>query len=399
MNASVMIGAVAAALVASLAGFATFSAMLPTFFDLWHLTGSEAGWVNGLYYGGYMAAVPVLVSLTDRIDARRIFMIGAVIATAGALGFAWHAEGFWSASFWRFVSGVGLAGTYMTGLRALTDRLPEASRTRAVAFYTASFSIGTGASFWLTGSFEAMGGWQVGALAAAAGPPLAFLIMAFCLKPRPAPPRRPLRQVLDARPVLSNRPAMSFILAYAAHCFELMSYRAWLVAYLAFAASLAAAPGWLDVTALATFVVMLGLPASILGNELARKYGRRRVAIGIMLGSALLAPVFGFAAGLPFLLVATIATIYGIFVTGESATLTAGAVVAARKGEQGVTMAMHSFIGFGFAMIGPLISGVMLDLGGGKQSTLGWGLCFATLALGVALGPLVLWLLGRRADD
>ena len=42
---------------------------------------------------------------------------------------------------------------------------------------------------------------------------------------------------------------------------------------------------------------------------------------------------------------------------------------------------------------GPLVFGVVLDLGGGDGTLLGWGLAFASSGLAVALGPLaLLWL-------
>ena len=43
-------------------------ALLPPMIELWGLTNSEAGWITGVFYLAYMLAVPVLVTLTDRID-------------------------------------------------------------------------------------------------------------------------------------------------------------------------------------------------------------------------------------------------------------------------------------------------------------------------------------------
>ncbi|HSR71916.1 MAG TPA: hypothetical protein VLL72_05995, partial [Kiloniellales bacterium] len=59
--------------IASMLGFGSFPALQPIFFAEWRLTNTEAGWINGIYFGAYMAAVPVLVALTDRIDPRRIY--------------------------------------------------------------------------------------------------------------------------------------------------------------------------------------------------------------------------------------------------------------------------------------------------------------------------------------
>jgi MFS family permease len=99
-----------------------FAALAPTFIAAWAMTNTEAGWISGISGLGYMASVPVLMSLTDRLDARRVFLAGAALSTIAHLGFALTAEGFWSALLWRGIGGIGLAGTYMPGLRILTDR-------------------------------------------------------------------------------------------------------------------------------------------------------------------------------------------------------------------------------------------------------------------------------------
>ena len=61
--------------ILAMIGFASFPALLPTFISEWHLSNAEAGWISGLYFAGYMGAVPVLVGITDRIDPRTIFAI------------------------------------------------------------------------------------------------------------------------------------------------------------------------------------------------------------------------------------------------------------------------------------------------------------------------------------
>ena len=90
--------------------------------------------------------------------------------------------------------------------------------------------------------------------------------------------------------------------------------------------------------------------------------------------------------------------VYGVSVTADSASITAGAVAAAPKGHRGATMAVHSLIGFAGATAGPIVFGAVLDLGGGIESATAWALAFASSGLAVACGPLALWYLvaGRR---
>ncbi len=389
-----------AAHVFSMLGFASFAALLPTFFAEWGLSNTQAGWINGIYFGAYMIAVPVLVSLTDRIDPRHIYVAGSALTALAAFGFALLAEGFWGGFWVRALAGVGLAGTYMTGLKALTDHIHEGIRARSIAFYTATFSIGSALSFLLTGEIAADLGWRWAVGVVGLGPLVSLGIVLWLAPPsQPHHLARGEAALLDFRPVLRNRRAFAYILAYSAHNWELFALRSWLVAFLVFAQGqqeTGVLGGAWSATALAALVTVLGLPSSVLCNELAQRIGRRRLVVSIMCASAAIAAVLGFLAPLPFLLLFAVVVIYGITVTGDSASITAGAVANAAPGQRGATMAAHSFIGFAGAFAGPLAFGVVLDVAGGGESLLAWGLAFASSGLVVALGPLVLATLGRR---
>ena len=99
-------------------GIFTFSSMLPFFFNEWNLDSVDAGWISGIYYGAYMVSVVILVSITDWIDAKKIYIGGAFVTFLSCVGFAFFAEGYWTAMLFRTMGGIGLAGTYMPGLKA-----------------------------------------------------------------------------------------------------------------------------------------------------------------------------------------------------------------------------------------------------------------------------------------
>ena len=69
----------------SMTGFAAFTTLLPQLQREWSLSNSEAGAIGGIYYAGYMLAVPVLTSLTDRMDSRRVYLAACLLSTLGAL--------------------------------------------------------------------------------------------------------------------------------------------------------------------------------------------------------------------------------------------------------------------------------------------------------------------------
>jgi MFS family permease len=82
---------------------------------------------------------------------------------------------------------------------------------------------------------------------------------------------------------------------------------------------------------------------------------------------------------------------------GDSAALTAGVVAATDPAQRGATMAAYSFLGFSSAFLAPLVFGVVLDLGGGNQSLVAWGLAFASIGIFGVLAPVARLIYLRRA--
>jgi MFS family permease len=173
--------------------------------------------------------------------------------------------------------------------------------------------------------------------------------------------------------------------------------RGWVVAFLTFCA--AQNPGaWtpLAPATVASVMGLLGVWASVWGNELAIRLGRRRFILGTMLTSAVAAAGIGFSAALPYATAAAFILLYAMLIWSDSSSLTAGSAGSAEAGQRGATLAVHSTLGYAGGFLGPLALGATLDLVGGVSVT-GWGLAFGHVAVAVLLGALVfVWL--RPAD-
>ncbi len=397
-NPVLLVVAACVAEIFSMSGFATFPSLLPTFQEEWVLTNTQAGWINSVYYGGYLLAVLILVSLTDRMDPRRIYLFSMALTVFATGGFSLFAEGFWSALILRTLAGIGLAGTYMPGLKLLSDQIEGSGQSRAVAFYTSSFGVGSSLSYYLSGVASEWMDWHRTFEWAALGPVLAFLMVLILIPASPpAPGARSAGLSLGAfLQVLRNRGAMGYVLAYAVHNWELFALRAWIVAYLVFIEKvrprfrLPFAP-----TTIAALANLMSVPSSVLGNEFSNRFGRRRVVSLAMFGSALMAYGMGSIGGLSGLAITLFVVAYGWSVTGESSSVTAGAVAEAEEGLRGTTMAIHSSIGFVGSFLGPLVFGVVLDVAGGGDALRSWGLAFTVMGLVVATGPLMMLPLTR----
>ena len=388
-----------AAHVLSLAGFSTYPTLLPRLQSEWGMNNSEAGFLSGIFFAGYMAAVPVLTSLTDRLDARRIYLASSAVAALAVVGLGTFAGGFFTAALFQLLSGVGIAGTYMPGLRILTDHSSGTAQVRAVSFYTAIFGMGAGVSIVLAGVVADAWGWRTAFLTAALGPAAAGAMMVLGF-PATRPAHRPLASVLDFRPVLRQREVRPYLFGYGVHCWELFGSRSWLVAFLVFAqtqlpAGQAAAISPVVVAAVAN---LLGPPSSIVGNEIAMRFGRNRTVWIAMLASGAASCSLGWTAMLPWAAIAAAAFAHVMLMMGDSSAMTAAVVTRSDPRIRGATMALHSMLGFGCGFVSPLVFGAVLDLSGGNANPVAWRWAFLSLGILCVIYALRLAAAGKAAS-
>lgn len=381
-----LVAAVCAAQVLAQIGAYTWPALLPVFIDAWNLANWEAGTITGAFYAAYVVAVPVLVTATDRFDPKRIYLLGVALTLLSHLCFAWLAEGFWSAVALRSLAGIGWAGTYMTGLKLLADRVDEHAMSRAVAGHAASVGVAGALSFVFAESVARPFGWQGAFLAAAGCALLAWLTVALAVPARQREAANPQR-LFDFRPVLRNRPAMSYAVAYCVHTWEMGALRGWVVAFLGWVA-LHRGDGhdaWMTPAMAATAMALIGTWASVAGNELSIRIGRARLITIAMCCCAALALLLGPLGTRDYHLAVTLVLAYGALVWLDSSSLTAGAAGSAEPQRRGATLAVHSMLGYLGGLCGPLAVGAILDLAGG-MSDFGWSLAFGHIAVVLAFG-------------
>ena len=370
------------------AGF--WPALLPQMMQLWQLTNSEAGWITAIFFGTYMVSVPVLVTLTDRVDAKRVYLFGVACTVAGHLLFGLFADGFWSAFATRALAGMGWAGTYMTGLKLLADQVDAKMMSRAVTGHAASIGISGAVSFLLGDVLAQHFGWR-SAFALSAGTAfIAWMMVAFVVPWRTAPPRAAGPKgsqpaLFDFRPVVRNTSAFAYSIVYCVHTLEMSALRGWGVAFLAFVASSTGLAGeTLSPALVVTVLALLGTLTSIVGNEASIRFGRRRLVAAAMILSILFAASVGFLGSTNYWLAVVLLIVYGMVVWLDSSSVTAGAAGNAEPARRGATLAVHSMLGYAGGFVGPLVVGWTLDLAGG-MSPIAWGLAFAVVAVLMAL--------------
>lgn len=356
-------------------------ALVPEMIVRWQLTNSEAGWITAAFYGAYMLAVPVLVTLTDRYDAKRVYLGGVAAMVLGHALFGSVADGFWSALIARALTGVGWAGTYMTGLKLLADKVDAKMLSRAAAGHAASIGISGALSYVCADALASAGGWRLAFGVASGSALVALLLIAGAMPPRSHEPQAAAGgpALFDFRPVLKNRSAMAYAIAYGLHTLEMSAVRGWGVAFLAYvAASSGASDSVLSPTVTLSALGLLGTFASLAGNEMAIYFGRRVLISAAMIGSVSLAgllAVFG-VQSYPFAVALLLA--YGVAIWLDSSSLTAGTAGTAEPARRGATLAVHSSLGYMGGFIGPLAIGWVLDLCGGNMDA-AWETAFTVI--------------------
>ncbi len=373
----------------ALLGFACYAVVLTTLQDEWHLSNLQSGLIASAFFFGYMLMVPLATALTDRVDAKKVYLVGGLFATFGLLGMGLFAYNFWTALIFMALNGAGLAGTYMPGLKILSDRIKTGELTRHIAFYTAFFGIGTGFSYLCSGWILSGLGWRYVFGVIALGPFTAFLIVllfipALANEKWHGPIRIRLHDIFPVdkwRLVLQDKTASGFIFGYTAHSMELFASRSWIVAFFGFCAIVSGEPFLLTATSLAGVINFFGVPSSIIGNEIALRIGRQKWIFFVMLSSAVFGVALALSTGQSWWLIIALAVGHTIFIMADSATLTAGLVISAKENIKGAAMGLHSLMGFGGGLLGPAIFGFVLDLTGSRASQISWVWAYAAVVV------------------
>lgn len=373
----------------ALLGFACYAVVLIPLQKQWELSNLQSGLIASAFFFGYMLVVPLATALTDRVDARKVYIVGGFSATLGLLGMGLFSQGFLSGLFFMALNGAGLAGTYMPGLKILSDRIKTGELTRHISFYTAFFGIGVGLSYLCSGWILNWLGWRYVFGVIALGPLVATLLVLMFI---PAldhekwhgPIRLQLGDIFPVgkwRLVLQDKKASGFIFGYMAHAVELFASRSWIVAFFVACQAVSGETLVMSISALAGVINFFGVPSSILGNEIALRVGRQKWIYFVMIASAVMGIALACSTGKSWWLIITLAICHTIFIMADSATLTAGLVITAQENIKGAAMGLHSLMGFGGGLLGPALFGLVLDLSGSRTSQLSWVWAYSSVVV------------------
>ena len=265
------------------------SAVAPALAHVWHLTPAATAWLTISVQLGFVAGalVSAILTLADRLSARRLVAGSAAVAALATLGVA-AAPALGVGIACRLLTGAALAGVYPPGMKIAAGWFKE-SRGWAIGILVGALTLGS-ASPHLVRWAVSPHAWRivlvVAALSALVGGLLVLLVPSDGPHAAPSPPFS-----LTAAPrILQDRAVALANLGYLGHMWELYAMWTWIAVFIA-ASEHARRGGDADVTALAaltTFAVVgSGAIGCWLGGKYADRFGRTLVTSVSMLVSGI----------------------------------------------------------------------------------------------------------------
>jgi len=385
--------------------FINYSAVLPALKQEWGMNNTRAGMIFSVYQLGYIASGVLLSAMTDRINTRLIFVIAAFWSAIANLLFALYANDFTSAMILRSLTGLGMGGTYMPGLKLVAERFEPQERGRAIGVYVGSLVLGASLSLAVTGWLTGICGWRGAFIACSASVCFgAFLSIYLFRGYKPV--------VYSSKPngftaeVLKNRPALLVIGGYGAHMWEMYGMRSWLApfmtsALLGWGVESSRATGY--ASTIAAVMVGIGTFSTAITGSLSDRYGRTMTVTMVMLAGATLSFCFGWLINTNIWLLLGVGVFYGYLIVADSPVFSTGLTELVTPAYLGAAMGLQSLVGYSLGMIAPTAFGWTLDYFRGWEPFPGisgeWGLAFTCLGLGALAGPLCMWFLRRDPDS
>lgn len=250
--------------------------LLPELREQFRVNTQASGWLVSAYALGYALCAMIAGPISDRIDRRRMLLIGmtAFAVLTAACGLAW---GFWSMAIFRFLAGVAAALGTPQVWASIPQLVPGDRVVRTMGRATAGLAVAQLAGIPL-GAFLAASSWRFSffAIGAVAAIVTVLLAVLFPHVERPHTPESPGARGYAA--VLASRPLMLALVAY-------FVFQAGNFAALSFYGSWFSRDFNLDTTGIGIAMVVIGAgnaAGSLLGHRLVTHWGiARSLIIGI----------------------------------------------------------------------------------------------------------------------
>jgi MFS family permease len=366
-----------------------FSAVMPVVEREWGLSSTQSGIIVGFFHIGYVAAVFFYSFLSDRYNPKYSFMYGALIAGLSGILFSVLAQGFWSALLLRFISGVGIAGIYVPGMKIVAQTSSDRARGAALGLFVGSLVVGSGFSLLVSGLFINLVGWKGVIFITSCSAILAASLIYFSRIPENIHIHNQrlsmtlLKRVLTRRNLLVN-------ISYTGHCWELYAMWAWIGPFMVYYFQTHSVANSISVgNFIGAFVVMIGGVASFIGGRMSDSFGRLKsiklftyISIACSLSIGWLTPT-------SMWILLPLVFVYGFTIIADSPIYNTMITEISEPEITGIALGIQSVLGFSATIFSPMIFGMLLDY-------FNWGIAFTTIGVMTIITPISISMLRKK---
>ena len=369
------------------------SAVSPVLARVWSLSPSATAWLTISVQLGFVAGalVSAILTLADRLSARRLVAVSAGLAALATVGVA-ASPNARVAIACRVLTGAALAGVYPPAMKIAAGWFKE-GRGLAIGILVGALTLGS-ASPHLVRWVVAPTAWRivliVAALSAVLGGLLVLLVPGDGPFAAPSPPFS-----LAAAPRILKDPAVALAnLGYLGHMWEVYAMWTWMAVFVAASERVRRGPG-VDVTGTAAFVTFgvigIGALGCWLGGKYADRWGRTAVTSVAMVMSGTCALVAGAVFGAPLVALLPLLLLWGVTVVADSAQFSAAVSELAPRDYVGTALTLQTSLGF-------LLTCATIYVLPRVAERIGWRWSMSILAIGPALGVWAMLALRRRPE-
>ena len=290
------------------------------------------------------------------------------------------------------ISGIGIAGIYVPGLRILTEIFPLQRRGTALGIYVGSLVMGSGFSLLVSGFLIEYIGWRGVIFLTSCLSILASMLMVYIKIPA-------LKSNVDSLKIQWNvikkvlkKKNLLVNVSYAGHSWELYAMWAWIGPFLVYYYGV---QGLEQIEAIrygnitGALVIMVGGFATYVGGKLSDQFGHIKVANLFLMISISCSLMIGWLDFVPLIFMFILLLIYGFSIVADSPIYNVAITNVSAPEVIGLALGVQSVIGFTVTIFSPMIFGFLLQ-------SFSWGIAFMVIGLVTIISPLCLMVLKKQ---